>query len=104
MLLEKIDFGIGVIQKYIDFDVDENKPLEEQLELLKEDLLQVTYENNYTIDVGWYPEFKEEGSFKVYLIHGYDWEDPIRKISCRQLDTLVKCLHECVHFIQEKLH
>ena len=45
-MFKDIDFGTGVSRKYIDFEINEDIPLEEQTDLLKEDLLQVIYDNN----------------------------------------------------------
>lgn len=63
-MFENVDFKKGKIL-YIDDCKD-----------LKEDLLQVQYANNYLLDVGWYGE---ENGFIIYIIKGYDWENPIRK-------------------------
>lgn len=38
-LFEDVNFGKGVRKKYIDFYINKNIPLEEQLDILKEDLL-----------------------------------------------------------------
>ena len=102
-MFENIDFGIGVIKKYIDFNVKEDIPLEQQVDLLKEDLLQVSYHNNYILDIGWYPEFDEEGIFRVSVIKDYEWNNPIIQKSCRDLKVLYEYVHECINFIQTKL-
>ena len=102
-MFENIDFGKGVSKKYIDFDVNKDIPLEEQIDLLKEDLLQVNYDNNYLIDVGWYPEFDEEGIFRVSVIKDYQWDNPILQKSCRDLSLLDEYMHECINIIESKI-
>lgn len=101
-MFENIDFGKGVSKKYIDFDVNKDIPLEEQVDLLKEDLLQVSYESDYIIDMGWYPEFNKEGSFRVSVIKDYQWDNPVVQKSCRDLNLLIKYVHECINLIQIK--
>ena len=54
------------------FDYDKSKTLSEQIDILKEDLIQVQYKNGYIIDVGWYPEFSKNGLFKIYVTKNYD--------------------------------
>jgi hypothetical protein len=44
---------------------------------LKEDLFQAVFPHDQLIDIGWYPEFCEDGTFKVSLIKSHDWEQPI---------------------------
>lgn len=101
-MLKDINFGKGVKKIYIDFDVNKDIPLEEQIDLLKEDLLQVSYDNDYLIDIGWYPEFDEEGNFRVSVIKDYQWDNPILQKSCRDLNLLDEYLHECVELIESK--
>ncbi|MDI2595086.1 hypothetical protein NYP20_10575 [Pseudomonas sp. N3-W] len=43
---------------------------------LKEDLFQAAFPHDQIIDIGWYPEFCESGSFRISLIMAYDWEHP----------------------------
>lgn len=57
--------------------LDENKLLIEQLDDLKEDILQVEFQNTYLIDVGWTPSFNINGKFKIVIIKDYDWQKPI---------------------------
>lgn len=57
--------------------LDENKPLIDQLDDLKEDMLQVEFPNAYLLDVGWTPSFNINGKFKIVLIKDYDWQKPV---------------------------
>ena len=101
-MINGIEFGEGVIHKYDDFDLKIGVPLEEQIDLLKEDLLQVTYDNNYLIDVGWYPEFDLEGMFDVSVIKDNNWSNPVMKKKFRDLNLLFKYLEEAIEFVSAK--
>lgn len=71
-------------------------PLSNQLDELKEDLLQIEYPNQILIDAGWYPCFSEDGQFKVFVIKGDDWENPMMKVNAKDLidlqDALIKAV------------
>ena len=97
-----VDLGGGVIIKNDDFDLKIDVPLEEQVDLLKEDLLQVTYDNNYLIDAGWYPEFDLEGMFDISVIKDNNWSNPVMKKKCRDLNLLFKYLEEAIEFVSAK--
>lgn len=101
-MFENINFGRGVNKKYIDFDVNKYISLEEQIDLLKEGMLQISYDNGYLIDVGWYPEFDEEGNFRVSVINDSQWDNPILQKSCRDLNLLDEYIHECINLIESK--
>jgi hypothetical protein len=51
--------------------------LSNQIDLLKEDMLQVEYQGTHLLDVGWYPSFDTNGSFQIRAIKDYDWEVPL---------------------------
>lgn len=99
-MFEDVNFGKGVRKKYIDFYINKNIPLEEQLDILKEDLLQVSYYNDYLIDLGWYPEFDQKGNFRVSVIKDYQWDNPILQKNCRDLNLLDEYVHECIKLIE----
>ena len=102
IMINGVEFGEGVICKFDDFDLQTDIPLIEQVDLLKEDLLQVTYDNNYLIDVGWYPEFDPQGMFDVSVIKDNDWSDPVIKKKCKDLNLLFKYLKEAIGFVSAK--
>ena len=62
----------GIID-YNDFDIDENVPFEEQEYSYKEDILQISYGDRLTLDVGWYPEHNPQGYFIVYAVKDSNW-------------------------------
>lgn len=92
-MFENIDFGKGVSKKYINFNINENISLEEQTDLLMEDLIQIIYDNNYIIDIGWYPEFDKNGHFLVCVIKDFQWDRPIFKKCCEDLYLLEKYIN-----------
>lgn len=76
---------------YNDFSI-QNKPLNNQIFSLKEDLLQVEYPNGCLVDVGWYPEFDIKGYFKIMIIKDFDWDNPRKSVQCKNLSSLFKGL------------
>lgn len=76
----------------------------ETSDYLKEDLLQVSYPENYIIDVGWYPDSEDEnGLFIIFVIEEYDWEKPILKLSTPLLKNIEPLISEAVVFMNEVL-
>lgn len=91
-MIEKIDFSPGKIT-YNDFYIDKNLTLEENSEFwIMEDLLQVTYPNNFLLDVGWHAK-----AFVVCIVKDHNWENYVFKKKCKTLDELKKKLEECVN-------
>lgn len=64
-------------------------------ELLGEDLLQVKHKDiDIILDVGWYPEASPTGQFKLVVIRGTDWTNPLVQLQTRSLDEIVMCIEE----------
>jgi len=100
-MFEDYNFGENVIEKYIDFEINENFPINKQLSNLKEDMLQIAYKSGYTIDIGWYPEFNKNGAFTIVVIKSHEWTKPILKHTCKDLETLKSYLDKYVCYIAE---
>lgn len=96
--MRNIDLKSGNVI-YNEFNISFNMPLSEQLESLTEDLIQIEYDNGYLIDIGWYPEYDEEGNFIVQLIKDYNWENPIYKQGCKDDKQLKKILLKAIEKI-----
>ncbi|MDC9624019.1 hypothetical protein PSI22_20900 [Xenorhabdus sp. XENO-7] len=81
-----IDFSkkSGVII-FNDFFIRNDIPLENQLDELKEDMLQVEFPNGYLLDIGWRSSFEIDGQFKLALIKDFNWENPIYLDSANDL-------------------
>ncbi|MFC4601149.1 hypothetical protein [Cohnella hongkongensis] len=101
-MLKNINFENGIIV-YNDLVINVNESLDNQFENLKEDLLQVSYEDKLIIDVGWFPSFSKNGSFRVVVIKDYDWEKPIYRNACRSVEELIKHLEESVSVVKSNL-
>lgn len=63
---------------YDAFNIDFNIPFKQQLDELNEDLLQALNED-YIIDIGWYPERNPKGTIITLLIKKNNWNKPIKK-------------------------
>jgi hypothetical protein len=77
-------------------EINQGIPLINQLELLKEDLLQIEVGSDLIIDVGFYPEFSAEGEFKILLIKNSDWENPSWSAQTRDLNKLPLLIQEAI--------
>lgn len=75
-----------------DFNISENTSLSEQVYELKEDILQITFQNWSILDVGWRPSFEINGSFKLLLIKDYNWDNPIYSDSLSSVSELKKSI------------
>lgn len=95
-----MDFTIkGGIVVFDDFHIDENKPLENFLEDLKEDMLQVEFPGGFLLDIGWRPSFNIRGDFFVSLIKDYDWGAPIFSDSASNIEVLKLKVSEAVRLV-----
>ena len=99
-MFPQIDFGCGKIAP-IDSCYDPSKPLESQVDILREDMFQVSYVAGHTIDVGWYPSFETSGSFRVFLVHNDDWEKPVEDIKVKTYRDLVDNVGRLVRTVLE---
>ena len=98
MYFDTFNYGENIKFKYIDFPIDINVKLSKQLDLLKEDLIQIKYTNGYILDVGYYPEFNEKGLFSI-LVSKYEYDNKIISYSAKDISTLIEKLKLVVEFI-----
>lgn len=75
-LIEQLVNHGGIVQLDDFPPLNSSTAILEFIDELKEDLLQVSFPGNQMIDIGWYPEFCENGSFRVVLISGPGWDHP----------------------------
>lgn len=87
----------NVILTYDDFIVDNKKSLIEQIDNLKEDLLQIQIKENLLLDVGWYPSFNINGEFQIKLIKNNNWDIPIKQLHTNDINTLTEMLVEILN-------
>ena len=97
--MKNINFNPGKIV-YNEFCVDFSRPFKEQLDNLLEDLLQVEFFNGYLLDLGWYPEYDEEGEFVIRVIKDQDWESPVYKKKCKDEDQLFHNLEMAIKIVR----
>ena len=85
---ENIDFKNGVV-KHIETDFSR--------ESLREDMLQVAYDNDYLLDVGWYGS---HNGFIIHIIKNQDWEKPLLKTH-KSIQNLQEAVIGAVEFIEK---
>ena len=80
------------VVEYDNFDEEIFKNFNAESDLLTEDMLCVTYPKNFMLDVGWY---RGINSFIIFVIYNQDWETPIEKRICQNINSLEYNLKEC---------
>lgn len=93
--MKNIKFKSGKVI-YDEFHIDFSIPFSEQLDNLKEDLLQVVFTENFLLDIGWYPEYEPEGQFVVQLIQNKCWDNPRYRKHCKDELELRKSIERAV--------
>lgn len=93
-----IDFSVkkGEIV-FNEFSLKKDIPLGEQLDELREDMLQVEFPDGYVLDVGWRPSFDVNGKFYIYLIKGFDWEEPVYSGDAEDIDSLELKVNQAIN-------
>ncbi|MCZ8960019.1 hypothetical protein [Escherichia albertii] len=93
-----IDFSIkkGEIV-FNEFSLKQDIPLGEQLDELREDMLQVEFPDGYILDVGWRPSFDINGKFYIYLIKDFDWEEPVYSGNAENIDSLELKINQAIN-------
>ena len=95
-MIQNLDFGKNIKNKYVCFELDPNLPLSEQILELREDLIYIAYDNNYILDVGWYPEGDLSGAFIVKIVRNYNWDNPVIEEECTDLNSLQLSLEKLI--------
>ena len=98
--------GIDVSPGHVTYDellLDDSRPLSEQLDNLKEDLLQIQFPDGYLVDVGWYPEFAHEGAFTVLVTQDADWSSPAWERHCSSIAELREALTASVRYVRSQV-
>lgn len=91
-----LDPGDGVLDFWDLDDVNPDLPLERQTDLLKEDLVQITFGSGIVVDAGWYPSFSPEGRFRIAAIRNGDWTIPLWEAESRDLTGLLSKLARAI--------
>lgn len=91
-----LDPGDGVLDFWDLDDVNPDLPLEQQIDLLKEDLVQITFHSGIVVDAGWSPSFSPEGRFRIVAIRNGDWTVPLWEAEARDLTGLFSALTRAI--------
>lgn len=84
-----IDIKDGVVSHDSISWIDDNFEINEDIIFdLSEDLLQISFNNNKILDVGWYPDLEVGGFFKIVVIKDMNWESPIIEKEFRDISSL----------------
>jgi hypothetical protein len=102
MKFKHLDFAPGKIT-YDGFDIDPAIPFEEQIYSLRQDLFQVSYGDQYTLDIGWLPDLDPKGNFIICVIIDYDWEAPIYRKQTNDLKQVDEFVKECAELVKNLL-
>ena len=78
------------------------KNFKNDLEILKEDMLQAKYDNDFIIDVGWYPSFDENGQFQVRVIKDHQWEPPLILLTANTITELASKLQTAQNIVNSR--
>lgn len=82
---------------FIDTDPKEMEnmsPLERALRFT-ESLLQMSFErDNLVLDLGWYPEGDPQGKYRLLLLRGIDWENPLVSYNTSLKEDVVQKIEE----------
>ena len=84
---------------YDDFNIDFTKSIQTQTDSLKEDLLQISFAENFVLDLGWYPENNIRGKFVLQIIKEYDWENPIYKKTINYSTDVYQKINDAINTI-----
>lgn len=100
--LKEIDYKTGEIS-FLDEFFRLDLPYSEQIDILREDLLQVVFNLSsrceYILDAGWYPSFDLDGEFKIFLIKNQNWESPISVVKTKDPWNLCLAIESTIHEI-----
>lgn len=74
--------------------------VDKHISWLDEDLAQITFPNNdYIIDIGWYPSRDAAGSFAVIVVKNNDWSNYLFQKNTRSYNGLIDAINKAVEFI-----
>jgi hypothetical protein len=86
------DFGDGRVE-YDGWEIAEDIPLENQIDVLNEDLIQVRYGDRVTLDIGWHGGLRK---FLLYLVKDADWDNPVYRGEFNTVRELIEAVRNMV--------
>ncbi|WP_257605312.1 hypothetical protein [Pseudomonas sp. UMAB-40] len=87
---------------YDEISVLKKIDLSNQIDLLKEDMLQVDYQGTHLLDVGWYPSFDIKGSFQIRVIKDYNWDAPLVYSTAGTIRLLIEEINAAQNVINKE--
>ena len=66
----------------------------------QEDMLQVEYQNNYILDMGWYEGIDK---YIIYIVKDFEWSVPVVKYFAKTDDDMIELLKQAVEKIETEL-
>lgn len=98
-MFKEYNFSPGIVI-FNNYDIGVDDELNNDNINLTEDMLQVEFDNELLLDVGWYPGIEK---FIVYVIKYCDWEHPILKIQSNSYNDLKASLDQAMNLIRSQL-
>ena len=95
------NWGEGVVEFWDMDKIDASASIKSQVDELKEDLVQVQYPKNITLDVGWCPEFDVNGMFIVTIIQDENWGEPLVVKECNNFKDFCLIIEECIKITEQ---
>ncbi|MBE6752783.1 MAG: hypothetical protein E7559_00265 [Ruminococcaceae bacterium] len=68
-------------------------------ECREEDMLQVRYPHNYTLDMGWY---EGDGKYIIYIIKDHEWGVPVVRYSAESEEDMTVLLQQAAERIEHE--
>lgn len=88
MQVDSFNWYSGEVVFWELFRISEGEALTAQVDDLTEDLALVRYPGEISLDVGWYPECSADGSFRVQVVRGASWNEPLFQAEHKTLEGL----------------
>ena len=89
-------FSEGRVTHWDFSELDVSRKPSEQADELKEDMAQVSYGAHLVLDIGWYPSFDANGSFRVVVVRDERWDSPIYSDVCDSWESLKQSVERAV--------
>lgn len=102
-MFKKFNFD-NACNLYNPCEYDPTLPFEELELILTQDMFQATFviaDDDYTVDVGWYPEGSEKGKYKIVMIKNCDWLNPVKCKRTRDYSKLELYMAEYLEYINK---
>lgn len=67
------------------------------VEILREDMLQITFPNGILIDVGWRPCFSSRGKFYIVAVSNENWDEPVATVKASNVIQAKEALQKMIN-------